>query len=335
MAARTFHRRLHLVHGPTPLVHYPRLSDRLGVELWVKRDDMTGGVEAGNKLRKLEFLVADALAKGADTLVTCGALQSNHCRATAAVAARFGLHAVLFLRSDDLSQPVPDAGNALLMKLFGAELHPISPADYADRGRLLAACAEALTRSGRRPYVIPEGASNGLGSLGYVEAMREVREQLDAGLAGGRPFAWVAHACGSGGTAAGVALGASYHGVAERVLAVAVCDSRAYFEQVVSRIAAEMRALDPRLGEPDGLVIDDTSKGPRYGVASPEQRTFLVDVARASGLALDPVYTGKALFGLGRAVERDASMQGKRVLFLHTGGLPGLLAQGDELGPLV
>lgn len=335
MTARSFRRRLHLVHGPTPLVHYPRLSDRLGVELWVKRDDMTGGVEAGNKLRKLEFLVADALAQGADTLVTCGALQSNHCRATAAVAARFGLRAVLFLRSDDLSAPVPNAGNALLMKLFGAELHAISPADYAERGRLLGACADMLTRAGRRPYVIPEGASNGLGSLGYVEAMREVREQLDAGLAGGRPFALVAHACGSGGTAAGVSLGAAYHGVADRALAVAVCDSRAYFEQVVARIAAEMRELDPRLGEPRNLTIDDTSKGPRYGVASPEQCSFLVDVARSSGLALDPVYTGKALFGLARAVERDASLQGKRVLFLHTGGLPGLLAQGDELGPLV
>lgn len=333
MAPRPFPRRLHLVHGPTPLVHYPRLSDRLGVELWVKRDDMTGGVEAGNKLRKLEFLVADALARGADTLVTCGAIQSNHCRATAAVAARFGLRSVLFLRTDDVAAPLPNAGNVLLMKLFGAELHRISPADYADRGRLLDACAEALARTGRKPYVIPEGASNGLGSLGYVEAMREVREQLDAGLAGGRPFAWVAHACGSGGTAAGVALGAAYHGVSERVLAVAVCDSRAYFEQVVGRIAGEMRDLDPRLGERHGLVVDDASKGPRYGVASPEQHAFLVEVARASGLALDPVYTGKALFGLARAVERDPSMQGKRVLFLHTGGLPGLLAQGDELGP--
>ncbi|MCU0687273.1 MAG: D-cysteine desulfhydrase family protein [Polyangiaceae bacterium] len=332
---RDFPRRLHLVHGPTPLLHYPRLSARLGVELWVKRDDMSGGVEAGNKLRKLEFLVADALARGADTLVTCGALQSNHCRATAAVAARFGLRSVLFLRSDDLGAPVPNAGNALLMKLFGAELHPISPADYAERGRLLAACAEALERSGRRPYVIPEGASNGLGSLGYVEAMREVRGQLDAGLAGGRPFAWVAHACGSGGTAAGVALGAAYHGVAERALAVAVCDSRVYFEQIVARIVAEMRELDPRLTESAELVVDDASKGPRYGVASPEQQAFLVEIARSTGLALDPVYTGKALFGLARAIERDPSVQGKRVLFLHTGGLPGLLAQGDELGSLV
>jgi D-cysteine desulfhydrase len=335
MASRAaFPRRLRLVHGPTPLLHYPRLSDRLGVELWVKRDDMTGGVEAGNKLRKLEFLVADALDRGADTLVTCGALQSNHCRATAAVAARFGLRAVLFLRADDVSAPVPNAGNALLMKLFGAELHPISKADYADRGRLLEACAEMLRRGGRRPYVIPEGASNGLGSLGYVDAMREVREQLDAGLAGGRPFAWVAHACGSGGTAAGVALGAAYHAVAEAVLAVAVCDSRAYFAPVVERIAAQLRALDPRLGPGAELVLDDASKGPAYGVASPEQRAFLVDVARLSGLALDPVYAGKALFGLARAVERDPSMQGKRVLFLHTGGLPGLLAQGDELGAL-
>lgn len=323
--------RLRLVHGPTPLVRLPRLSDRLGVDLWVKRDDATGGVEAGNKLRKLEYLLADALARGADTVITCGAAQTNHGRATAALAARLGLRCVVFLRTHDVTEPLPTTGNTLLMKLLGAELHAITPADYRDRERLLAAAAATLLRAGRRPYVIPEGGSNGLGSLGYVEAMREVRGQLDAGLGGGKPFDLVVHACGSGGTAAGVALGASRYGVAEGVMAVAVCDDRAYFERVAARVMAEARALVPNLGEAARLVVDDRFKGPAYGVASAEQRAFLVTVAREHGLVLDPVYTGKALFGLAGAIASDPSLLAKRVLFLQTGGLPGLLAQGEAL----
>ena len=328
--------RLRLVHAPTPLARYPRLAERLAVDLWVKRDDASAGVEAGNKIRKLEYLVADAREKGADTLVTCGALQSNHCRATVAIAARLGLASVVFLRTRDVAAPIPRAGNAMLMKMMGADMHLITPADYAKRTELMEAAAETLRRAGKRPYVIPEGGSNGLGALGYVQAMRELRAQLDAGLAGGRKFDAIVHACGSGGTAAGAALGASTHDVADEVIAVAVCDDRGYFERVAQRIMAEARALEPKLGAEAKLTIDDRWKGPAYGVASDEQRRFVVDVAREHGLVLDPVYTGKALFGLARSIADDRRLTGKRVLFLHTGGLPGLLAEGDafatELG---
>ena len=323
--------RLRLVHAPTPLVSLPRLSDRLGLDLWIKRDDASGGVEAGNKVRKLEYLLADALAQGADTVLTCGALQSNHCRATVALAARLGLAPIVFLRTTDPMAPVPTTGNAMLMRLFGAEIHRISPADYRDRDALMRAAAETLRRTGKKPYVIPEGGSNGLGSLGYVEAMRELRVQLDHGLAGGRSFDLVVHACGSGGTAAGLALGAAAYDIAPRVVAVAVCDDRAYFERVASRIVDEARALTPRLGAPATLAIDDRWKGPAYGVASDEQRRFVVDMARSFGLALDPVYTGKALFGLASMVKAEPALLGKRVLFVHTGGLPGLLAEGPAL----
>lgn len=333
MSAAAIAPRLRLAHTPTPLQRLPRLAERLGLDLWIKRDDATGGVEAGNKIRKLEFLLADALARRSDLVMTCGALQSNHCRATAALAARLGLRCRVFLRTDDPHALPSRSGNALLMRLLGAEISLISPAEYRERVALLDAEAARLQRLGRRPYVIPEGGSNGLGSLGYVAAMGELRQQLDAGVAGGQPFDLITHACGSGGTAAGVALGASRHEVAARVIAMAVCDSSAYFHGVADRIIDEARALDPSLPPPAPLAFEDRWKGPRYGVSSPEQLRFLVDIARSTGLVLDPVYTGKALFSLAQLVASSPSLLGKRVLFLHTGGLPGLLAEGDALAP--
>lgn len=329
--------RLALAHLPTPLQRPERLARALGLDLWIKRDDMTGGAEAGNKIRKLEYLLAAAVAEGADTLITCGGLQSNHARATALLAASLGLGAVLFLRTSDPAldpQKAPLEGNVLLDRLVGAEIRLITPATYRDRNAVMASAAAELRAAGKRPYVIPEGGSNGLGSLGYVEAMSEVRRQLDQGLAGGKPFDVIVHACGSGGTAAGVALGAAAHGVAAEVRAMAVCDDAATFEQIIARIIGEARALDPSLTGQARLIVDDRAKGPAYAVSTPEQRRGLVDVARLSGLILDPVYTGKAFAGLAELARGE--LAGARVLFLHTGGLPGLLAQGSafsgELG---
>jgi D-cysteine desulfhydrase len=190
-----------------------------------------------------------------------------------------------------------------------------------------------------RPYVIPEGGSNGLGSLGYVEAMAEVRRQLDVGLAGGKPFDLVVHACGSGGTAAGVVLGAVRYEVAPEVLAVAVCDDAPTFERTIERIIDEARSLDGRLRDAADLAVDDQGKGPAYAVSTPEQRMRIALVARLSGVVLDPVYTGKAFSRLWDLAESGA-LRGERVLFLHTGGLPGLLAQGEAFveelaGPLI
>jgi D-cysteine desulfhydrase len=160
--------------------------------------------------------------------------------------------------------------------------------------------------------------------------MRETAGQMARGLAGGgAPFDVVVHACGSGGTAAGIALGAARHRVARSVRAMAVSDDAAYFERVVMRVMGEARAWDPTLGEPVPLVVDDAAKGPSYAVSTPEQRRTIVHVARSGGLVLDPVYSGKAMHGLKVAVDRGDIAAGSRVLFVHTGGLPGLLAQGD------
>lgn len=320
--------RLHLAHLPTPLTHHPDLDRIVGAEVWVKRDDMTSGAAAGNKIRKLEWLLADAQRMGATTILTCGGAQSNHARATALLAAELGLRAVLLLRTPDPTTPPPTTGNLLLDRLVGAEVRFITPEQYADRDRVLHSAADALRASGERPYVIPEGGSNGRGALGYVLAMREVREQLDLGLAGGpRGFDAVVHACGSGGTAAGVALGARAHDVAGEVVAMAVGSDRPTFEAIIGHVIAEARALSPDLGAPAPWHVCEDARGPEYGVASEEQRQFIVTVARRTGLMLDPVYTGKALFGLAHLAPKP-----RRVLFLHTGGLPGLLAQADEMG---
>ncbi len=323
--------RLHLAHLPTPLQKYPALDARLACDVWVKRDDMTGGAEAGNKLRKLELLLARALHDGADTVLTCGGIQSNHARATALACARLGLRCVLFLRVADLNALLPEGGNVLLDRLAGAEIHRISAAQYQERDALMADAARTLARIGRRPFVVPEGGSNGLGALGYVRAMREVREQLSLGLGGGMPYDVVIHACGSGGTAAGVALGARAYGVARRAIAMAVCDDAAYFRRRVDGILAEARAILPALPSEAPSEVDDHARGPAYGVASAEQRRLIVAVARSTGLVFDPVYTGKALHGLALARARGDVPLGARVLLLHTGGLPGLLAQAEEL----
>jgi D-cysteine desulfhydrase len=334
-------KRLRLVHGPTPIERRPALDEIVGAKVWIKRDDATGGAEAGNKVRKLEYLLADAVDKRAEIVITCGGIQSNHARATALACARLGLRTVLYLRVPDPAQAtLAPVGNVLLDRLAGAEICLISPAEYRERGPIMEAARRELATEGVIGYVIPEGGSNGLGSLGYVEAMREVRDQLDLGLAeglGASGFDVVAHACGSGGTAAGIALGAARFQVAARVWAFCVCDDRAYFEGVVDRISAQARGFDSSLDPtpPGSLVLDDRAKGPAYGVMDDAQKGFLVRVARKTGLVLDPVYTGKALWGLAQAVERGEIARGASVLFVHTGGLPGLLAQGDELGALL
>lgn len=350
--------RVSLVHGPTPIVRRPALDAIVGARIWIKRDDATGGAEAGNKLRKLEFLVADARARGATTLVTCGALQSNHARATALVAAQFGLECLLFLRVPDpdaaRAAPLHLVGNVLLDRLAGAEIRFVSPEEYRDRGAVMDRARGELASIGKQAYVIPEGGSNGLGALGYVEAMRETRAQIDLGLVApprspreGPRFDVVAHACGSGGTAAGIALGARRHDVARETWSFAVCDDRAYFTETIARIAGEARGFEPSLPEiafvepgsgeaavpdrPARAVVDDRAKGPAYGTMSDEQQAFLVRVARATGFLLDPVYSGKALFGVAQAVHRGDIEPGADVLFVHTGGLPGLLVQGESL----
>jgi D-cysteine desulfhydrase len=322
-------RKIPLAHLPTPLWHNAALDEIVGGETWVKRDDMTSGSAAGNKIRKLEFLLADAIERRSTTVLTCGGIQSNHARATAIAARELGMRSVLFLRTSDGQPPEAATGNVLLDLMVGAELRFVTPQQYLQRETVMAEAASALERQGERPYVIPEGGSNGIGALGYLEAMREVRAQLDSGACGRvTGFDAVAFACGSGGTAAGCHLGAGEFAIAPQVHAFAVCDDAPTFKGIIDHIVAQASELHPAVGRMADLHIHDRWKGPTYGVPSDEQRAFILEVARRSGLVLDPVYSGKALFGLSRLAPKPG-----RVLFIHTGGLPGLLAEAHTMFP--
>jgi D-cysteine desulfhydrase len=319
-------RRVNLARTGTPLQPLPRTSEALGVEVLVKRDDLTGAELSGNKVRKLEFLLAEAQDQGADVVVTCGGEQSNHCRATALAAARIGLGSVLILRTDDPANPPAATGNILLDRLAGAELRWISRPDWARRGELLAAEAERLRAAGKKPYVIPEGGSNALGSWGYVVAAEELATDLSTLPA--KPTT-IAYACGSGGTGAGLVLGARMAGLTDRGVRVAgvnVCDDRDYFVQAIGRICADFRdrwSFAPAIAPAD-IELVDGHVGLGYAKSRPEELATIRDLCRRDGLVLDPVYTGKAFHGLVTELAADPRRFGERLVFLHTGGIFGL-----------
>jgi D-cysteine desulfhydrase len=325
--------RLTLARLPTPVEPSARLGAALGLELLYKRDDLTGLELTGNKARKLEYLVAAAEIERADTLVTCGGVQSNHCRATAFAAAKRGLRSVVLLRVPDPARPPPPEANALLDRLAGAEIRYVSHEEYARRAEVLAAVAGELRARGARPYVIPEGGSSALGSLGYVLAVAELRAQL--------PSAWrdgpitIAYAAGSGGTGAGLELGVRllrWRGA--RPLGFAVCNDAAYFRATIAGICADARARWPALPEvpAEQVAIDDGFVGPGYALPTPEGLALILRVAREDGILLDPVYTGKAMLGLVSRAAEQGRLPSRRVVFLHTGGAFGLFPFAASLG---
>ncbi|HEY4243475.1 MAG TPA: D-cysteine desulfhydrase family protein [Kofleriaceae bacterium] len=290
--------------------------------IWMKRDDQTGTELMGNKVRKLEYLMAEAIEQRATHVITCGGEQSNHARATAFAATQLGLASVLVLRCDDPAHPPAATGNILLDQLAGAELKWITRPAWRERNKIMADEATRIREAGGRPYIIPEGGSNALGSWGYIRAMHE----LAADLAELAPIT-VVFACGSGGTAAGLVLGAKLFGARGiRVAAVNVCDDRAYFLEVIQRICAEAEArwqLGAHVTEAD-IDLLDGHVGAGYAKSRPEEIATLREVARTDGVVLDPVYTGKAFHGMRAEVARDPAKFGERLAFLHTGGLFGL-----------
>ena len=324
--------RVPLARLPTPLERSPRLGAELGLELLYKRDDLTGLELSGNKARKLEYLLAEAEAAGADTLVTCGGAQSNHCRATAFAAAKRGLAAVVLLRVPDPSRPPALEANALLDRLAGAELRWVSHDEYRRRAEVMEEVAAELRAAGRRPYVIPEGGSSALGSLGYVAAVDELRAQL--------PDSWregpvtIAYALGSGGTGAGLELGVRALGWDDaRPLGFAVCNDAAYFRSTIGGICADARRSWPELPAvpPGELAVDDGFIGPGYALATDEGLELIRRAARLDGILLDPVYTGKAMLGVVRRAAEPSGLPSSRVVFLHTGGAFGLFPFAERL----
>ena len=310
--------RLRLAHLPTPVETLPRLCDALGgPRLLIKRDDQTGLAFGGNKTRKLEFLVAEAREQGAKTLISGGALQSNHCRQTAAAAARFGFECILVLTGDKSQRA---SGNLLLDQLFGAEI--VYVADRKDRDGILQETFDRATNEGKKPYLVPYGGSNATGALGYVFAMKELIDQNVSAD-------WIVFASSSGGTQAGLLLGQRIFGFSGRVLGISVDESEEWLTGEVSKLAS---ATSEKVGErieftpPDVLVNADYC-GAGYGVVTEREREALRLFASSEGLLLDPVYTGRAAAGMIDLIRTGFFKTNETVLFLHTGGQPALFAE--------
>lgn len=326
--------RVRLANLPTR-GHWLRYGVELGTKIWVKRDDHTGSELSGNKVRKLEYLMADAFADSATHVITCGGEQSNHARATALAAAQLGMNSVLVLRTDDPAAPPPGSGNILLDRLVGADVVWISRPAWQDRNRLLEEQAARIRSAGGRPYVIPEGGSNALGSWGYIRAMQELADDLREIAAPDFPVT-VVYPCGSGGTGAGLVIAAKLLGVASRGIRVAginVCDSRDYFVEVIERICRDVESrwkLGAGVTAADIHIIDG-HVGLGYAKSRPEELATIRDVCRSDGIVLDPVYTGKAFHGLITELRRDPKRFGSAVAFVHTGGMFGLFAAPQKI----
>ena len=303
---------------PTPLYKMENLSRELGKNLYIKRDDLIGVALGGNKVRKLEFLLADARAKGADVVLTAGGPQSNHAMLTAACAARLGMEAILVLKK----RGVLEGGNLILDGIFGAEVRFVDTDSYDDVYAEMERLMEELRQKGRTPYFIPVGGSVPLGCLGYVNCAREIANQAEEL---GVSFDSIVSAAGSGGTYAGLTLGAKLFLPGARSVGVGVCDDP--FEEIAYDLMEGAAQLLEWPGPVDREDIHIRYHiGPGYAVPSPEGNAAVKHLARAEGILVDPVYTGKALAGFLQLLEEGYFGEDENILFVHTGGAGALFA---------
>ena len=320
--------RFPLAQLPTPIEELKSLSRELGgPELLIKRDDQTGLALGGNKTRKLEFLVGQALEQGADTLVTAGAAQSNHCRQTAAAAARAGLRCELLLNG---TKPELPNGNLLLDELLGARIHWVQ---RSEREAKLSEIPDELRKQGGKPYVIPVGGSNGVGATGYVLAMMELAEQLN-GI--NRRVDHVVFASSSGGTQAGIVVGARVTGFEGKLHGVSIDkdDSDGALTRVswrISRTRPPNMSASTRNSRPSDFNVVYDYLGGGYGIVSDLEREAIRLLASREGVVLDPVYTGRAMGALLDLIRKKAFRSDETVLFWHTGGAPALFAYAKDL----
>jgi len=309
--------RYPLAHLPTPIEPLPGLSDALGgPQLYIKRDDLTGLGVGGNKTRKLEYLLSDAIQKGCQTLVSTGAVQSNHCRQVAAAAAKAGLRSVLVLAGDE---PEKKQGNLLLDHLSGAETVFVS---RAERDQRLDETFARLEAEGRKPYLIPYGGSSPIGALGYLQAMQELADQV-------LEPDWIVFASSSGGTHAGMVLGAQQTRFAGKVLGIGIDKLNIDFARTIANLTnatAELLDIDYQVDEADILLNEEYCK-PGYGVMQPNEVEAVKLFAQLDGILLDPVYTGRAAGGMIDLIQKGFFKKTDKVLFWHTGGTPALFAE--------
>jgi L-cysteate sulfo-lyase len=323
--------RANLAHLPTPLELLPRLSEHLaGPDIYVKRDDCTGLATGGNKTRKLEFSMGEALAQGADTIITVGAIQSNHVRQTAAAACKLGLACEVMLehRLQTPSDTYTNSGNVFLDRIFGANLREYPGGTDFDAAML--EVAEEVRAKGGKPYYVPGGASNSVGALGYVECGIELLWQSkEQNL----QFDHVVTATGSAGTHAGLAVGLRGSGSDLPILGFGVNAPQDVQEERVFKLAVETAELvsAPGCVVRDDIVADCNYIGPGYGEPTESMNEAILMLARYEGLLFDPVYSGKALAGMIDYIREGRFTEAQKIVFLHTGGSAGLFAYADIL----
>ncbi|MCB1617027.1 MAG: D-cysteine desulfhydrase family protein [Pseudomonadales bacterium] len=325
--------RLSLAQLPTPIQALTRFPEKHAFgdcSIFIKRDDQTGAVTSGNKVRKLEFVLADALANKATVLITCGGVQSNHCRTTVLLAAQLGLQCHLILRGEAGELDNPD-GNFFINHIVGAEISCYSSRDFkAHFNRILAGLMSDYQAKGETPYFIPMGASDGTGVWGYVNACQEISEFCATTQT---RFTDIVCATGSGGTLAGLIAGNAIYKLGAQVHGINVCDNAVYFKQKVRQDLIEWhRKYDIRdidVNELDINIIDGYV-GAGYAKADKEVIETIKEMARSQGLILDPIYTGKAFNGLIREIGKGTFNASANILFLHTGGVFGLYSQRDK-----
>jgi D-cysteine desulfhydrase family pyridoxal phosphate-dependent enzyme len=311
-----------LAPQPSPIEALSRLPATIGgptpPRVFIKRDDLLTFGCGGNKVRKMQAVVAEALAQGADALITCGGVQSNHARVTAAAGAALGLKVVLIVNGPAQEQPT---GNARLDALFGAEVRHVARRE--DRDPTMAAVAAELRAAGRRPFIVPLGASTATGALGFARGVAEIA------AAGVKPDV-ILHASSSGGTQAGLMAGCALLGMRTRVIGISADESAASLSAIVSRlldqIAERVGAKRETIEGAGGIEVDDTQVGAGYGVPTSASTEALELTARREGILLDPVYTAKAMAGLIARLRAGAFTSDDTVLFWHTGGQPGYFA---------
>jgi len=326
--------RVHITHGPTPLEFMPRLTEALGgPNLYIKRDDCTGLGSGGNKTRKLEFLMADAVKHGADTIITQGATQSNHARQTVAIAVKMGMKCEILLedRTGFKVENYKKSGNVFLDHLYGARVRELPGG--SDMNAAMSAVAEELRADGRKPYIIPGGGSNPIGALGYVTCALEMVNQFNTQ---DLRVDCVVHATGSAGTQAGLVVGLEGTRSQIPVLGIGVRAAREAQETNVYNLAVKTAEL---LGVPgavkrESVMANCDYVGGGYGVPTPGMVEAVTMMARLEGILLDPVYSGKGMAGLIDLCRKGHFKKGENVVFLHTGGAVALYGYMDAFSDL-
>jgi D-cysteine desulfhydrase len=322
-------KRVEIANLPTKIEKLERLSRQLGgPEIYIKRDDQTGTEISGNKIRKNEFLVREAIDTGCNTLITCGGIQSNHARSTAALAAKLGLGSHLVLRSDTGAED--NDGNYFIDQLLGASITLVSAVEYSNcREEIMEEIKQKLAKEGKKGYIIPEGASNAIGTFGYYNGMLEIiKQQEQLGI----HFDAIVVAVGSGGTYGGLFLGNEIMNNQAKIYGFNVCKDKNYFQIEIEKIIREcLRYMDYHLDfSKDEINIIDGYVGDGYALSRNQELEFIRDIARLEGFILDPVYTGKGMYGLVSEIKKGTFSEHQNILFIHTGGLYGVFPKKNS-----